>query len=429
MMGRFVTVSKQLILSNFIDPISDTECHFRKNTLLYIKDGVVVGTYDADKMSDFDLSQVEFLDHSDQIVLPAFYDMHFHWVQDDVRMMPKENLLKWLEDYTWPYEQKFEDVNYSLERAKKFSKELISVGTLGGACYSSIHSHTVDHALDFFKGDFIVGNVLMTMNSPEYLLQSEKEAIESVELLSAKYKERYALTPRFAITTSPGVMSKTAKIAKENSSFIQTHLSETENEIDFVLSIYKEIEEFKDVPDYTEIYDRCSHLGAKTLMGHGIYLSDKELKSLAGSDTVIAHCPTSNGPIDEGGLGSGLFDFEKVEDYGIRWALGSDIGAGPYLSMFDVIRSFVDQNKKKGQDKATYIKGLFRATRAGEKILHPESQDSYLTKGSVPRMIFLNTPISKDQDVENLLGRIVTSCTREEYQKIVDKVWFEREFL
>src|SRR5690606_28816968 len=195
--------------------------------------------------------------------------------------------------------------------AKKFSKELLSVGTLGGAVYASIHGHTVDHALESFVGDYVVGNVLMTMNSPKGLIQSKENALTLIESLSAKWGKKYAMTPRFAPTTHPDVMKAGAWLAKKRGSFIQTHLSETKAEIDYVLGLYKEQEGFEKTKTYTDIYKKCGVLGKKTIMGHGIHLSPAELKTLAQTKTAIAHCPTSNAPVKELGLGSGLFDFKK----------------------------------------------------------------------------------------------------------------------
>ena len=75
-------------------------------------------------------------------------------------------------------------------------------------------------------------------------------------------------------------------------------------------------------------------------------MADNEWKLLADSGSRIASCPSSNAPIEQLGIGSGLFDFEKAELMGVPEALVSDIGGGPFLSMFDVMRSFVLQNKK-----------------------------------------------------------------------------------
>ena len=110
-------------------------------------------------------------------------------------------------------------------------------------------------------------------------------------------------------------------------------------------------------------------LGPKTVMGHSIHLEQDEWDLLADSNTAIASCPTSNAPIEDFGLGSGLFDFEKAEEQGIRWALASDIGGGPYLCMFDVIDSFERQNRYAGKSGDHHIKALHRSTQAGAEIL------------------------------------------------------------
>lgn len=373
--------------------------------------------------------EVEVMDFSTQLVIPTFFDMHFHWVQDDVRLMPKDSLLEWLSKYTWPYESKFKDKKYASDKAQLFARELVRVGTLGGACYSSLHAHATDLAMKEFVGDFIVGNVLMDMNSPEYLTHTTKEGLKSVESLAKKYKERYALTPRFAPTTSPELMKQGAKFARKNKSFIQTHLSETPNEIDYVLSIYKKLKGFEKVKSYTEIYEKTDILSSKTIMGHGIYLNDQELKTLAKTKTAIAHCPTSNAPVKELGLGSGLFDFKKTEKFKIRWALGSDIGGGPFLSMFDVMKSFVAQNKKK-KNGATYEKALYRATLAGAEILNLQKEAGNLGKGKWANFLVLPAPkIKKNETSESVLKLLLedNKLQRTELDYLVEHTFYKGE--
>jgi guanine deaminase len=426
----------KIILCDFINPINDKKCELTLSGAIVLKrytwgykiiekgsESLIMQKYSSKK-------SLEVLDKMGQLALPGFFDMHFHWVQDDVRLMPKDNLLEWLSKYTWPYEAKFKDRKYSNNKAMLFSKELLAVGTLGGACYASIHGHTVDHALKYFLGDYTVGNVLMTMNSPEYLTQTEKNAVSLIEKKSEKFKRLYAMTPRFAPTTSPEVMKKGGVFARKNKSFIQTHLSETENEIDYVLSLYKEIPGFEDVKTYTEIYDRCKLLGPQTIMGHGIHLSDVELKVISKTKTKIAHCPTSNAPHREKGLGSGLFDFRKVEKKKIDWALASDIGGGPFLSMFDVMRSFVQQNGKKKIKEATFIKALYRATLKGAEILGKDKKVGNLDAGKEANLIFVDTPKLKDKDsVEEVLKKIVLSkkTKREQYDTLVNSTFYRGE--
>lgn len=360
-----------------LSPINDVSCHFVKDALLLMQrqsaqhDWVFlwVGEFHRANLSGLPEDLV-IEDRRHFLALPGFIDLHFHWVQDEVRLMPKESLLDWLKNYTWPYEKKFESVEFSDAKAREFSLYLEKVGTVAGACYGSLHPHTVEHALSFFKGDFILGNALMTHESPEYLTHSEGDALKSVDDLSKSYRHRYALTPRFAPTVSPSLMKEASKLIQKRECFIQSHLSETQTECDYVVGLYrKKYPGFEKTQNYTEIYDRCGLLGPRSIMGHGIYLEDQELKRLAETQTVIAHCPTSNAPVEQQGLGSGLFDFQRAEKFGVRWGLGSDIGGGPYLSMFDVMDSFVKQNQHI-KLKNPFLKALNRATNESAKILN-----------------------------------------------------------
>ena len=421
-------MSINIVVTNIINPISDKKADLLLNHAIVIKNGKILEVGESFKLiSKFQKSTPLIIDRSDYLCLPTFFDMHFHWVQDDVRLMPKDSLLEWLSKYTWPYEEKFKSLDYTKNKVKKFAAELIQNGTLGGACYASIHPHTVDLALENFIGNFTIGNVLMDMNSPDYLSQSSDAAIETVKKLSPKYKEKYAVTPRFAITTSPLVMKETSKIAQKNKSFIQTHLSETKNEIDFVLSIYKKIKGFEKVETYTEIYQKSKVLGPKTIMGHGIYLSNDELKLLAKTKTAICHCPTSNAPVNELGLGSGLFNFKIVEKHKVRWALGSDIGGGPYLSMFDVMRSFVLQNRKKKIKEATFVKALYRSTLAGAELLNRNKLNGSIDKKKEANFILIKMPKMKNISSEKVLEKIIlnSKSQRENYQHLIQETYYQ----
>lgn len=417
----------KIFLAHIISPVSDKETLFLKKGAVVIKDEVFVDLGEANKiLLKYSKYLPQVVDRQDCVLLPSFFDMHFHWVQDDVRLMNKASLLEWLSRYTWPYEAKFKSLSYTKKKALKFSKELLSVGTLGGAAYASIHGHTVTEALEKFKGDFIVGNVLMTMNSPKYLSQTKQEAIDLVKIFSQKFKQRYAMTPRFAITTDPDVMEKGARIAGRHKAFIQTHLSETENEIDYVLSLYRARPGFEKVKNYTEIYHRSKMLTSKTMMGHGIYLSEAELKVLKKTKTWLCHCPTSNAPVEHLGLGSGLFNFKKVESAKISWALGSDIGGGPYLSMFDVMESFVGQNKK--NKEATYTKALYRATMAGATFLNLHKTNGSIKKKKFANFILVKAPQSKSiTTAEKMLKAIIHPLRndRPRYDSLVLETYFK----
>lgn len=417
-----------------LNPHSDTKCDYFADGLLVVKGKKikdVMAYSQGQKKYAKKMSAKNTTDLGHAVILPGFYDMHFHWVQDDVREMPKDSLLEWLDNYTFPAEMKYSDKTFAKKKAKTFFKKLSATGTVGGACYSSIHEGALDAAMDEAVGDFVIGNVLMNMNSPKKLTQSEKESIQLVKKLIKKHKHRYCLTPRFAISTSPIVMKAGSKMADEAKCFKQTHLSETKNEIEFVMSLYKAFPGFENVESYTDIYQRTGMLGKRSLMGHGIHLGEKELKTLAKSQTSIIHCPTSNAPIKERGLGSGLFDFKKIEKAKVKWALGSDIGGGPHLSMFDVMRSFVDQNKLKKVSGATYVKALFRSSLAGAKILGVSQKSGNLDRKKFATFIVIPRPTRVPKSAEELLKQVMAPLKekREHYGHLVFKTCYKGEFI
>lgn len=424
----------KIFYAQVLNPLSDTQCEYHQDAALILsqrKGKWVVKRICAAKEVDAKiLAAAQVTDLSSKVIMPSFFDVHFHWVQDDVRTMPKASLLEWLDKYTFPAENKFRNKSYSQKKARFFFRRLIASGTLGGAIYSSIHEHALEHAQQEAVGHFAIGNVQMTMNSPKFLTQEVDEAIEISSRLAQKYGASYALTPRFAIATDPHTMRETAKVAKKTGSFIQTHLSENLGEIDFVMQIYKNLKGFERVKNYTEIYHKVGLLGPKTIMGHAIHMSDDELKLLAKTKTSIAHCPTSNAPIRQKGLGSGLFDYKKAEKHNVLWALASDIGGGPYLSMFDVMRSFVEQNRKTA-NQTTYTKALFRATLAGAKVMKADKLSGNLSVGKEANFIVVNAPRTKMNSAEQVIEAIVNKSKRKrsEYDDLAQAVYFQGECL
>lgn len=427
-----------VVFGQILNPLSDKKCDWIKEGAIIakkVKDiyKIVEVTTRKKALKSLKNESVSVIDLADEIILPPFFDMHFHWVQDDVRQMPKDFLLEWLDKYTFPTEMKFSSSSYAEKKAKFFFNRIIKTGTLGGAVYSSIHEHAIDSAFKYAKGDFVIGNVQMTINSPKKLTQKPEEVQAMTEKLASKYKEKYAVTPRFAIATDPVTMKEGGKSARKHKSFIQTHLSENKDEISFVNSLYKGMKGFEKISSYTDIYKKVGLLGSKTIMGHAIHLDREELLTLAKTKTALAHCPTSNAPIKELGLGSGLFDFKKIEKNKIRWALASDIGGGPYLSMFDVMRSFVEQNKKAKVKEATFVKALYRSTMSGAEILNLSKKKGNFLKGKELNFITIPSDEKLEQlkSAEDVLKTFImkNAKKREQYDDVVSNVFYQDQFL
>jgi len=422
-----LTAKWKVIMGTILSPVNDKSCLCYPSGAMVLKKGAngykIVDLGDQKILEKYSKNRsIDTLDFGSKIIVPGFLDLHFHWVQDDVREKPKDNLLRWLEDYTWPAEGKFKNPSYSREKAKLFSRSLIKNGTLGGACYGSIHAHSVEHAFKEFIGDFFIGNVLMTMNSPDYLLQTNKQAIKLIDKLAQKYKSRYVVTPRFAPTTDEVVMAHGARVRKKVNCFVQSHLCETQNEIEWVLSIFRQRKGFEDVKSYSDIYYRVGLLGEKTIMGHGVHLTAHDRSLLRKTKTAVAHCPTSNAPKSKLGLGSGLFDYRQANKDKIEWGLGSDIGAGPFLSMLDVMKSFVDQNK--GSSGATYKSALYRSTLKNAEILKIDKRVGCFSLKKEANFNVLSIS-SSEKSAEKVLQSVFKKVSRrEDFENIIEATFF-----
>ncbi|NDF14240.1 guanine deaminase [bacterium] len=423
----------QFFTGNILNPRGDRECQLFSMGVMVVerrRGGSVIrellAPEEAREKYASSMTGANTIDFGESLILPGFFDMHFHWVQDDVRTMPKDSLLQWLEKYTFPAEMKFVSSRYSREKARIFFRRLTKAGTIGGAVFSSVHENALHAAMKEARGDFIIGNVQMNMNSPDDLTRTERHSISGVRRLFRRYGRRYAFTPRFAITTSPQVMLAGGMLADRLGAFKQSHLSETLAEVDYTLSLYRKIPGFERVRTYTGIYRKAAMLGPRSLMAHGIHLSPAEMEILRRTRTSLVHCPTSNAPLSERGLGSGLFDFARVNRQKIRWALGSDIGGGPFLSMLDVMRSFVEQNGRAGRRGATRVSALYRATLAGAEILEVDDRTGNLDPGKEASFIVIPLPGSgQERKPEQLLTRLLDlhASRRERYDECVSEVF------
>ena len=378
------------------------------------------------------LDSIQEYHYGNHFIIPTFFDMHFHWVQDHVSPKPKKNLLNWLNHFTFPAEKKFSSPEYSQKQASLFFKKLQKAGTFGGMIFSSIHECALESAYQKSLGDFVIGNVVMTQNSPAYLTQSKKAALRLVQKWAKLKQTKYAFTPRFAIATDLQTMKEGGELALKNNSFIQTHLSENKSEINFVLSLYQNIFSRKNhlskknKPTYTGIYQHANLLGPKSFFAHGIHLSDEELKLLKKSHSNIVHCPTSNAPIKQNGLGSGLFPLDRINQSKINWALGSDIGAGPLLCMLDVIQSFLIQHKNHSQVVSMPM-ALYRSTLAGAKLLNLSDETGNLDQGlNANFLIIKNNLKSKNENLSLIqcLEKNILSTKRSQLQTLIQHGYY-----
>jgi guanine deaminase len=300
----------------------------------YIEDGaVVIGGGKVVMVGEFNpkvAAHHEVIDHRGKLILPGLIDPHIHFPQMQVIGSYAANLLEWLNTYTFVEEQKFADKGHADRIAGRFFDELIRNGTTTAAAYCSVHPQSVDA---FFEQaavrDMLMvgGKVMMDRNAPEALRDTPRSGYEDTKAGIAKWhgkgRAHYAITPRFAITSSPEQMEMAEALAREHPDLhIQTHVDENVAEIAFARELYPNI------ADYLGIYERYHLLGPKTLLGHCIHLTHRECEVLTATSSVAVWCPTSNLFI-----GSGLFDHDRLHAHGARIAVATDVGGGSSYSM------------------------------------------------------------------------------------------------
>lgn len=276
------------------------------------------------------------IDHRPHLILPGLIDTHVHFPQMQVIGSYAANLLEWLNTYTFPEECRFVESAHAARIAGHFFDEFFRNGTTTAVAYCSVHKTSADafFAESLRRGSLMIGGkVMMDRNAPQGLLDTPQTGYDETRQVIAdwhgKGRNHVAITPRFAITSTPEQMAMTQALAEEFPDLhIQTHLSENRDEIDFTCSLYPQAK------DYTDIYARYGLLGRKSLFGHAIHLSDREVDAMSDAGAVAVHCPTSNLF-----LGSGLFPMKSYQrrQKPLRIAVATDIGGGSSYSMLKTL--------------------------------------------------------------------------------------------
>ena len=316
---------------DFIDsPLNRKDAYrYFPDGALAVRDGEIVdcGPYKEIKGRYADY---ELVDYSGKLLMPGFIDSHIHYPQAEIIGMYGKQLLDWLDDYTFPAEQAFASPEHADKMARFFIQELFRNGTTTCMAYATVHPASVT-ALFSVASEYnmcmLTGKVLMDRNAPAGLTdtagQGESESRSLIETWHGKGRNRYVITPRFAISCSMEQLLAAGRLhGQYPDTYIQTHLSENKDEIDSTLSLCP------DCQDYLEVYERAGLVTDRSVFGHCIHLSDSECRRLAEAGSVIAHCPTSNLF-----LGSGLFDMQQANRLGMQTVLATDVGAGTSFSL------------------------------------------------------------------------------------------------
>lgn len=318
-------------------------------------------------------------DYGDCLVLPGFVDAHIHFPQYRMLAAPGTDLLDWLNRFTFPEEARYADPGVAAEAAELFLDRLVQHGTTSALVFCSAHKVCADRlfAAARMRGmALIAGKALMDRNAIPAVQDTAETGAQHTEELYRNWhgcdRLRYAVTPRFAVTSTERQLAFAGELLKSlPGALMQTHLSESVGEISLVKRL------FPDSRDYTDVYDHFGLLSERSLFAHGIHLSDRECERLSRSGSTVIHCPTSNTF-----LGSGLMSMPHLSrrDRPVPLAIGTDVGGGTSYSMLATMGEAYKVQMLAGyKPKAAE---LFRlATRGNAERLHLASEAGMLEPG------------------------------------------------
>ena len=391
---------KTAIRSAMLTFKKDPFFHEMEECLVYESDAVIV--MEGGKITQVGRAQdvlssldgVEVKHYTDSIIIPGFIDSHVHYPQTEIIGAYGEQLLDWLNNYTFIAEQGFKNKEHASEVAKVFLKEQFRNGVTSSTVYCTVFPQSVDAIFEEaakYDMRIMAGKVCMDRNAPEALLDTPQRSYDESSALIKKWHNKgraeYVITPRFVPTSTPKQMEMMQALAAENPDMlIQSHVSENVNEVAWVKDLCPKAK------DYTDAYAQYGLVRPRAIYGHGIHLTDRELSVFSETGAAVAHCPTSNFF-----LGSGCLNVKKLRDKNrpVHVGLATDLGAGTSFSMLQTMNEAYKAAQMNGTPY-TSLHSFYLASRGTAEALGLQDKIGTIAVGMEADLTVLNlksTPI------------------------------------
>ena len=371
-----------------------SECMvYESDAIVVMEDGKIVQAGAASQILPT-LGDVPVKAYTDSIIVPGFIDSHVHYPQTEMIAAYGEQLIDWLNNYTFIAEQGFASKDHAAEVAEVFIKEQFRNGVTSSTVYCTIFPQSVDALFEEAAKHnmrVMAGKVCMDRNAPPELLDTAQRAYDESKALIQKWhkngRAEYVITPRFIPTSTPEQMEAVGALAMEfPDTLIQSHVSENVNEVAWVKELCPEAQ------DYTDAYAKYGLLRDRAIYGHGIHLTERELNVFSETGAAIAHCPTSNFF-----LGSGCLNVKKLKnaDRPVRIGLATDLGAG---TSFSILQTMNEAYKAAQMNKAPYssLHAFYLASRGTAEALRLSDKIGSIEPGMEADLAVINlksTPI------------------------------------
>ncbi len=378
----------------FKDGVDETMV-YESDAIVAFGDGVITHFGPADAIKPQLPAGLEIKDYGrDALISAGFIDSHVHFPQTPMIAAFGEQLLDWLNKYTFPTERKYADKAFAASVAETFLAEQLKNGTTTSCIYCTVFPQSVDALFEEAERlgmRIAAGKVLMNRNAPDYLLDTTQSGYDDSKALIQKWHGRgrlmYCITPRFAPTSTPDQLQSAGDLWDEfPDCHMQTHVSENVDEVAWVKSL------FPDRKGYLDVYDHHKLCRPRAVFGHGIHLTDDELHTMHRTGSAISHCPTSNFF-----LGSGYLDVFRAVDKArpVRVGLGTDLGAGTSFSILATLNEAYKAAQLNGK-KLTAGHAYYLATRGTARAMYIEDKVGSIAPGMEADLVVLNmksTPI------------------------------------
>ncbi|MEM7003553.1 MAG: guanine deaminase [Pseudomonadota bacterium] len=321
------------------------------------------------------------------LILPGFIDSHIHYPQMDIIGSFGTQLLDWLDNYAFPAELAYTDREFAQAQAQQFMRRLFEHGTTTALTFTTVHAHSTDalfEAAQAVNARMIAGKVLMNRNAPDGLLDAGTGDDENRALLErwhGRGRLAYAITPRFAITCTPEQLTAAGQLLLDYPGvYSHSHIAEHPDEVAYTLQLFPEAQ------DYADVYDRFGLLNDHSVFAHGIHLTEQELTRFHKAGASVAFCPTSNLF-----LGSGLLNLPKLQQFGVGFSVGSDVGGGTGFSLLSTLGEGYKVNQLNG-DNWHPLQALYAITRGAAETLHLADKVGSLSAGLEADFVVLEPP-------------------------------------
>jgi guanine deaminase len=329
---------------------------------------------------------VQVTDHRGALIVPGFVDAHIHYSQTDIIASGGDDLLHWLEHYTFPEESRFAEHAHAREVADFFLDELLRQGTTTALVFGTVHRASAEAFFEAARDRGMrmgAGQVMMDRHCPDHVRDTpataHRDAHELIERWDGLGRLHYAITPRFAITSSDEQLRLAGELAAAHpDAFVHSHLAEHPDEVAWVKRL------FPGARSYLDVYESFGLLRERAIYAHCLHLDEPDRKRMAATGAAAAFCPTSNLF-----LGSGLFDIAATDAAGMRFCLATDVGGGTSFSLLRTMQDAYKVAQMRGQPFPA-LRAFYLATLGGARALRLDDRIGSFEAGREADFIVLD---------------------------------------